>query len=144
MNEVVKAPNPTPKGPATTVFLVEDSVAVRDRLLGQLREIPGVEVIGHAERAADAIDKVLCSAPAAVVLDLKLKEGNGLQVLHAIKKSSPGTKVIILTNHSGAEIRQVCLNAGADHFLDKTNEYQNIPLILKRPDKCQNQENASC
>ena len=42
----------------------------------------------------------------------------------------PHVIVIMLTNHSGPEYRRACLDAGANFFLDKTNEFQKIPDIL--------------
>ena len=144
MSKPVIAQVVCPETAATTVFLVEDSAAVRERLLGLLRGVPGVDVIGHAQGAAEAIEKIILTRPGAVVLDLKLSDGNGLQVLRAIKQSRSATKVIILTNHASAEIRQLCLNAGADHFLDKTHEYHDLPRILRRIHCGQYQENASC
>ena len=130
--------------PSTTVFMVEDSPAIRERLMKLLEAIPVVHVVGYADGAAEAIDKISRSPPAAIVLDLKLKEGSGLQVLEAVKRRAPGTTVFFFNDTATTEIRQACLNAGADHFLDKTNEYQNVSGILKQLHAARIQGDSSC
>lgn len=122
----------------TTVFVVADSPIVRDRLVDLLKSVP-VEVVGYAESAAQAVEQIARALPLAIVLDLRLREGSGLQVLESVKRTAPATTVIMLTNYATPEIKQACLNAGADYFLDKTNEYQNVSKILKQlaSDRCQ-------
>jgi DNA-binding NarL/FixJ family response regulator len=117
---------------ATRVFVVEDSAIILVRLLAMLRGVPGVEVIGHAESAGEAIDKIVAAGPDAVVLDLKLKGSSGMKVLEVVKQRMPAVAIIILTNYATAEYRRLCMDAGAEYFLDKTNEFQNLPSLLGR------------
>jgi len=110
--------------------VVEDSAIILVRLLAMLDGAPGVEVIGHAESASEAIDKIFAVEPDAVVLDLKLKGSSGMKVLEAVKCRMPAVTIIILTNYATAEYRRLCMEAGAEYFLDKTNEFQNLPSLL--------------
>jgi DNA-binding NarL/FixJ family response regulator len=112
------------------VFVVDDSAVVCERLLKTLNAMPAVTVLGYAITAADAIEDILSAPPDVVLLDLKLASGSGIQVLRAIRQRMPHVIVIMLTNHSGPEYRRACLDAGANFFLDKTNEFQKIPDIL--------------
>ena len=117
---------------ASRVFLVEDSVIIRDRLLQLLGGLHGVEVVGSADNAAEALDGIAQAAPDVVVLDIKLKAGSGIQVLKRIKQSLPGVKVVMLTNYATSEYRRACLEAGAEYFLDKTNEFESLRGILQQ------------
>jgi DNA-binding NarL/FixJ family response regulator len=112
------------------VFLVEDSDLIRERLYAMLGGLSGVEVVGHAGTAADAIAALLEASPDVVVLDLRLKGGSGIEVLRAIKHGRPTMAVIVLTNYATAEYRKKCLEAGAEYFLDKTNEFDQLGPIL--------------
>jgi len=112
------------------IFLVEDSDLIRERLYAMLGGLPGVEVVGHAATAADAIAALLRLKPDVAVLDIKLKAGTGIEVLRAIKHSMPALDVIVLTNYATEEYRKRCLEAGAEYFLDKTNEFDQLPSIL--------------
>ncbi len=116
----------------TRVFLVEDSAVVRERLLEILKAIPTVEVIGYAETPSDAIEQINVNPPDVIVLDIQLRDGRGMNVLQAIKRRFPAIVVIMLTNYATPAFRQSYLAAGADYFLDKTNEFQNIASILQQ------------
>jgi len=112
------------------VFLVEDSAIIRERLLQLLAGLDGVTVVGGADNAVDAIAGIVAAAPDVVVLDIKLKNGSGIDVLKRIKKRLPSVTVIMLTNYATSEYRRKCLEAGAEYFLDKTNEFENLRGIL--------------
>jgi len=113
-----------------TVFLVEDSEVIRERLLYMLGEVPGTEVVGHAETADSAVAQIAAIRPAVVVLDVKLKESSGMQVLRVIKQQMPRIVVIVLTNYASPVFRKRYEEAGADYFLDKSNEFEVIRTIL--------------
>jgi two-component system, NarL family, response regulator DevR len=114
------------------VFLVEDSTIIRERLLQLLGGLHGVEVVGDADNAVDAIAGIVAAKPDVVVLDIKLKNGSGIDVLKRVKQSLPRLTVIMLTNYATSEYRRKCLEAGAEYFLDKTNEFENLRAILHR------------
>ena len=114
------------------VFLVEDSALIRERLLVLLHSVDGVEVVGDAATAAEAIDGIVAAAADVVVLDIKLRNSSGLDVLRRIKQLMPGIVVVMLTNYSTPEYRDACRRAGAAFFLDKTNEFENLLGILQQ------------
>jgi DNA-binding NarL/FixJ family response regulator len=104
------------------VFVVEDSGPVRVRLIEMLNDIQDVCVIGEAESPELAVSGIVRTLPDYVVLDFQLKGGTGAQVLHAVRAHVPKTIFIVLTNHSELPFRQLCIEAGADAFFDKTSE----------------------
>lgn len=125
-NSVHEAP------PATRIFLVEDSVIIRERLLRLFEGLGGVEVVGDADGVPEAIAGIVAATPDVVVLDIKLKNGSGIDVLRHIEDRLPGVTVIMLTNYATGEYRRRCFEAGAEYFLDKTNEFQKLQGILDR------------
>ncbi len=115
------------------VFVADDSEPVRERILSMLREIPDVEIVGHAEDSLAARALVTALQPDVVILDINMPGGSGIEVLEDIKKLPRAPRVIMLTNHSQLQYRQRCLEAGADEFLDKSTEFEKIPEVLERP-----------
>src|SRR5262245_42469356 len=97
-----------------TVFLVDDSPMMRDRLITLFSTLPNVEVVGQAETAFEAIQSIRHLRPAVVVLDISLPGGSGMHVLETIKKDCPAPVVIMLTNFAHEPYRQKCLQLGAD------------------------------
>jgi DNA-binding NarL/FixJ family response regulator len=128
----------------TTVFLVEDSSLIRERLVQMLEAIPAVKVIGYAETPAEAIEQISLGHPKVVILDIKLKGGSGIKVLQAVKQQMPDIVVIMLTNYSTPQFRSQCMQAGADYFLDKTHEFQNITAILEQRNYTSRQGTSLC
>jgi DNA-binding NarL/FixJ family response regulator len=113
------------------VFVIEDALQVRKRLLALLRTVPGITVVGEAESVAGGISGVLGSDVDAVLLDLQLTDGSGLEVLSALKAQRPALHVIVLSNFTSAQHRQASFAAGADVFLDKSQEFMRVPDILR-------------
>lgn len=126
------------------VFVVEDSPSLRERLNRTLSSIQGVEVVGHAATATDAVERIARCNPDTVILDIRLSEGNGLQVLEAVRLADaehhqminhhPMTKhrtMIILTNYPYPQYRKRFLEAGADYFFDKSVEFEQVVETLK-------------
>jgi DNA-binding NarL/FixJ family response regulator len=113
------------------IFIVDDSKALRERLVTMLSEIEGIEVIGQASNAADAIAGIQNLKPRVVILDIQMPGGNGIEVLKTIKQNSYAPLVIILTNHPYPQYREKCMALGADYFLDKTRDFDKLTEIFK-------------
>jgi len=114
------------------VFLVEDSLAIRARLATTIREIEGAELVGEAGAVGAAIDGIRATHPGAVILDLQLEDGSGLEVLKTVHPSSPELHVAVLTNYATDQHRRACLDAGAEYFLDKSSDFPRIREIVQQ------------
>jgi DNA-binding NarL/FixJ family response regulator len=112
------------------VFIVDDSPIVRERLVTLLSELEAVEVVGQSENAAEATQLIRELRPDAVVLDIRLASGSGIEVLRTIKKERPDVLVIMLTLYPDAQYRDSCMKAGASFFLDKFTGFDRIPEAL--------------
>lgn len=120
------------------VFLVEDSLAIRARLAATIRGIEGARLVGEAGTVGAAIDGIRATRPSAVILDLQLEGGSGLEVLRAVHHESPALHVAVLTNYATDQHRRACIDAGAEFFLDKSSDFPRIREIVQgwtaRPD----------
>jgi two-component system, OmpR family, response regulator len=115
------------------VLLVEDSKLLAAHLLEQLIAIPKVQFLGVVETEAHAITAIVEQAPDVVVLDLHLKQGTGFGVMMALARmSKPAPTVIVLTNYALPQYRERALALGAKYFLDKSNEFDYLPGIIKK------------
>ncbi len=104
----------------TTVFIVEDSPIVHERLVEMMLDAKGVSIAGHADNANDAIEGILRTRPDWVLLDLQLINSSGIEVLRGVRERVPDTGFIVMTNFNTPQYRRICTEAGASHFLDKT------------------------
>lgn len=122
--------NPTPK--SLKIFLVDDSVVIRQRLKRLLADMKQVTVIGESGVAQEATDAIFEQKPDVVLLDIHLLDGSGIDVLQSLKKFDPAPAVIILTNYPYPQYRQRCLEAGADYFFVKSTEFDRVVPALEQ------------
>lgn len=111
------------------VFLVEDAPLLRERLVALIASVGGINV-GHADGAQQAIEGILARLPDAVVLDLHLREGNGFDVLRAVRKEAPAIGFFVLTNHPHEHYRANAERLGARGFFDKSSEFDKLRAAL--------------
>lgn len=112
-------------------FIVEDSLIVGERLVALLSDVQGVEIAGQTGEVTDAIEAIRITKPDIVVLDIRLSNGCGLDVLREIRRCESSAVVIIFTNDSFPQSRQRYIDAGADFFLDKAAEFERLIDIFK-------------
>jgi two-component system OmpR family response regulator len=113
-----------------SIMLVEDSAAVRNRLREMLNDIQRFHVVGEYDAAQDAIAAIGTEPPDVVLLDIKLRTGNGIEVLRHIKRHAPGAKVIVFSQHDEPEYREQFARAGAQFFFNKTHETGQLVATL--------------
>jgi two-component system response regulator DevR len=108
------------------IFLVEDSALLRGRLEAILSAIPGVQTVGHASGAKEAVQAILAARPDAVVLDIHLAEGNGFDVLRALREAAFAPAIYVLTNYPLDGYRKSAERLGARGFFDKSNDIDRL------------------
>ena len=114
------------------VFIVEDSAAMRQRLVAAFEEVQGARVVGWADGSDEATALIKRMQPRFVVLDLKLAQGSGLFVLEAAKRLATPPLVAVLTNYPQQQYRARCAELGADYFFDKAAGLDDLLQITRR------------
>ena len=117
---------------AFRVFIVEDSSTIRDNLIDTLKELAQFEPVGTAETEHEGKRWLARNEWDLAIMDLFLREGSGLNVLEACRKRQPGQKVVVLSNHSSADVRWRCKQLGADAVFDKSTELEALMDYCKR------------
>ena len=124
-------------GKPLRILLVEDSPLLRGRLENMLSQHAAFKVTGLAAAEAEAIEKLDSVPYDAIVVDVELRPGSGIGVIRQARARNKDAKddahvwIIVLTNYDLPTVRERCMQAGADHFLDKMREIdQLIPILL--------------
>lgn len=107
---------------AVKLLIVEDSSLVYRRLIDMLGGIERLTALSIARSVREAVDKSRCFLPDAVVLDIHLPDGNGLDAMRQIRANCPTARVYIFSNR--LEYRHEALAAGADAFFDKSLDFE--------------------
>lgn len=119
-----------------TLLIVEDSVLLRRRLVSAISEIPGTEVT-EAGTVREALDAITGKTPEIALLDIRLPDGSGIDVLKKIRMAGLTTMAVVLTNYATRQYRDKCMSAGADFFFDKSTEFDEAVEIIRRYSKKQ-------
>ncbi|KAB0596626.1 response regulator [Cupriavidus gilardii] len=114
------------------VLLIEDSAVLRSMLLEYLNAFSFVETVDWADTESTAIRLFESGRYEVVIVDLQLRQGNGINVLRAIQKAqAPGIR-IVYTNHAQVPTyRRQCAEAGADYFFDKSLELEQVFRVIE-------------
>src|SRR5262252_1847459 len=113
------------------ILVADDHEVVRRGLCALLRAQPDWEVCGEASNGREAVEKALKLKPEVVILDVGMPSLNGLEATRQILKSSPQTKVLILTLHDSDQVVQEVLNAGARGFLLKSDAARDLVAAVE-------------
>lgn len=117
------------------VLLIEDSARLRSRLASMLN-VPGrTRVAATAATEAEANANLDAQRFDVLVVDVELRQGNGIGVIrHAreIQDDKRPPLIVVLTNYALPMVRQWCLGAGADHFLDKMRQFDQVQPLIER------------
>ncbi|MBP0599925.1 response regulator [Herbaspirillum sp. LeCh32-8] len=111
------------------IFLVEDSEDVRELIVESLTEIAGVKLVGYSETEVDALRHLQQHSYDVLILDIQLKQGNGMSLLQSLKRSNTRRQSevkVVFSNHVSPTYRRVGQQCGVQHFFDKSSE---LPLL---------------
>ena len=114
--------------PDKSLLLLDDDVALRTRL-GRALESRGFEPI-LVGGVAEALAAVKVRPPAFAVLDMRLEDGNGLQVVEAIRNARPEARAIMLTGYGAIATAVAAVKAGAVDDLPKPADADDVVRAL--------------
>ena len=119
--------------PMKRVLIVDDSEQIRERLSVLLSESPYIQIVAQARNGREAREAIKKLRPDTVILDIRLPDSNGIDLLKETKVQFPETVIIMLTNFTYDRYRHQCRELGADYFLNKTLEFEKIVDAVESP-----------
>jgi DNA-binding NarL/FixJ family response regulator len=113
---------------AFRAYIVEDSPTIRDNLIETLHELAAIEAVGIAETEREGKRWLAANDSRwdLAIVDLFLKEGNGLNIVAACRERRPAQKLVVFSNHATKDIRRRCKQLGADAVFDKSTEIEKL------------------
>jgi two-component system response regulator DevR len=112
------------------VFIVEDEPKTRKELANLLADEKGLAVVGEAGTVRDALAGIKATLPEAVLLDISLPDGSGVEVLKYIRQHDLKHSVVVLTSNPYDALRTKCQSLGAAAVLDKLDGLDQVRLAL--------------
>lgn len=113
-----------------TILIVDDHPLFRKGVIQLIQAAPEFKFVGEAPSGADGIRLAKTLKPDMILLDLNMKDMNGVEVLKVIKDEGLDSRVIMLTVSDQAEDLVAALQAGADGYLLKDMEPEDLMAHL--------------
>jgi DNA-binding NarL/FixJ family response regulator len=101
------------------VFVVDDHELVRRGVVDLLEREPDIEVVGEADSARRALGRVTATLPDVALLDVRLPDGNGIDLCRDILERSPDTRCLMLTAYDDEQALYSAVLAGAMGYVLK-------------------------
>lgn len=115
---------------AITVFVVDDHELVRRGLVDLINAEDDIKVVGQAgsvQETLTALEAIAQTAPQVAVLDVRLPDGNGIELCREVRSLYPNTRVLMLTSFSDDEALLGAVLGGASGFVIK--DIKNLDLL---------------
>ena len=113
------------------IVLVDDQAIVRAAFKSLLEKVEHFRVVGDAGDARTGIELVTQLRPDVVILDISMAGMSGLDAIGPMKRASPGTHVLMASQHEGMKFVQQALQAGVDGYLSKDSEPEELGFAIE-------------
>lgn len=113
------------------VALVDDHSLVRDGIRALLSVMAPLEVVGEAENGADAIEMVGRCQPDLLLVDISLKDINGLELTRVLRSQYPALKVLVLSMYDNYEYVSESVRSGASGYVLKNAPSREIIAAIE-------------
>ncbi len=113
------------------ILIVDDTSLVVNRLVSLLGEMDGDAKLLKANSYDEALSLIVKQTPDIILLDIQMPGKNGIELLADIRHQYPKIIIIMLTNMVSQFYQDLCKEMGANHFVDKSSEFEKIPGIIE-------------
>ena len=114
------------------ILVIDDHVAIRRGVVEMVEASFPDSVFGLAESEAEAVQQLNNQVWDLAILDLNLKARGGLELIRELKDRQPQMKILIYTMHPEEHLGLMALRAGADGYLTKDAESEQLIVALNR------------
>lgn len=119
-------------GMTVRVFLLDDHAVVRRGLRGLLEAEDDLVVVGEAGTAAEGLARIPPTKPDVAIIDVRLPDGNGVEVCREIRSSHPEIACLVLTSFADDEALFDAIMAGASGYLLKQIKENDLVDAIRR------------
>lgn len=112
------------------ILIADDSVLILERLSEMLNTHQQIEIVGECKNGTEALEALRNLKPDLAIVDLKMPGLTGLQVISEIRKENKTLQFILLTLHTSNSYRQMAMDAGANYFFSKSDDFDKVEMVV--------------
>jgi DNA-binding NarL/FixJ family response regulator len=112
------------------VLIADDSRLMRERIRETISIFSDVEIVCETENGIQTLQELNEHNPDLAILDIRMPDKNGLEILKEFRIKNKTTKIIILTNYAYDQYKDRAFENGADYFYSKSEEFDKIAAVV--------------
>ncbi len=113
------------------ILIVDDAENVRHNILRLLVQESALNTFRQAASCNEALDCLETEVPSVLIVDLRLPDGSGFEIIEKASQLEPKPMIIVLSNFGLKKFRERALSLGASYFFDKTEEFDLLIGLAK-------------
>jgi len=113
------------------VYIIDDQLLICDILCEMIRAIKGLALVGGATNGIHALEEICEKKPDIALIDIKLRDENGFELVKTIKNRMPAIKILILSGYCNATLVGQAIKSGASGYLTKNLKIDEISKAIK-------------
>jgi DNA-binding NarL/FixJ family response regulator len=113
------------------VYVIDDESLVRLGMCALLRQVEGIEVAGESSDVRRALQGLRETRPDVVLLDITMPGLSGLDAIPQVRAAWQRARIVMMTHHEGDAFVERALRAGADGYLSKDSEPDELAIALR-------------
>jgi DNA-binding NarL/FixJ family response regulator len=121
----------TPAGRTTRILVVDDHPLIREGLAARIAVQRDMEICGEAGSVDEALAQVKATSPDLVIVDLKLTESHGMDLIKEIHRRFPSVKMVVISAFDESLYAERALRAGAHGYINKRELQDNLMDALR-------------
>jgi len=112
------------------VLIADDSRLMRERIREAISTFSGVEIVYETETGLQTLAALYKYNPDLAIIDIRMPDKNGLEVMKEFRTKNKTTKIIVLTNYAYDQYKDRAFENGADYFFSKSEDFEKIATVV--------------
>lgn len=125
-------PDVSPPPTKTRILLVDDHSVLRHGMTAMINEEPDLTVCGEADGVRSALSVIADVKPDVALVDLSIRDGDGLELIKEIRNRFPDVRVLVLSMHEESVYAERALRAGARGYIMKAEAAKAVMTAIRR------------
>jgi DNA-binding NarL/FixJ family response regulator len=114
------------------VLIADDSRLMRERIRETISIFSSVEIVSETETGLQTLEELFKHNPDLAILDIRMPDRNGLEILKEYRKKNKKTIIVILTNYAYDQYKDRAFENGADYFFSKSEDFDKISAVVAK------------